>query len=123
MSHGPSIHLDRASFDCSAANYRSFWHALKLRSVLHSRIYSRVLGGRRQQHAAPDAIVLMDRSSCERGGASARSNATKGSATKGSAKAARCKTGRGAKHHAAMLGLRLSRKHSRMQEPPAALPS
>ena len=112
---GPAIHLDRATFDCSAATYRHFWHAHKLRAALISRLeiahgfvapkspqatlaplneafVVRWSGGRvtrcpcpawprRWPHpcscaSASQAIIIMDRNSCER--PNAHANATKG---------------------------------------------
>lgn len=78
---GPSIHLDRATFDCSPANYRNFWHALKLREVLHAR-----LGVGLGVHAPlQDRIVLMNRNTC-------------GQRSKGN----KCHGGRGVQHHDAI---------------------
>ena len=34
---GPPSFLDRATFDCSRAPFRHFWHAHKLRAELHAR--------------------------------------------------------------------------------------
>ena len=93
--------LDRATFDCSPANYRNFWHILKLREALHARL-ARIRSARAAPHGIPtqppsgarvprgtrdsgtegtrssssslqalDAIVLMDRSECDGGAAKA----------------------------------------------------
>lgn len=73
---GPAIHLDRATFDCSPANYRNYWHALKLRHALHARL---LLG---TQPPALDTILLMDRNQCERS-AAATADARRSAATGG----------------------------------------
>jgi hypothetical protein len=67
-------------------------HALKLREVLQARLGT---------PAPPlDAILLMDRNTCERGTGSARSSGN--STAKAAVRSARCKAGRGVKHHAAI---------------------
>ena len=35
---GPSVHLDRATFDCSQGRHRNFWHVHKLREVVLARL-------------------------------------------------------------------------------------
>lgn len=95
---GPSIHLDRATFDCSAANYRNFWHALKLREAMHARL-ARPHGHplERGPLAPPplDVILLMDRNVCERAAAPAR-NSSRGTSAGAQP---RCHGGRGVRHH------------------------
>lgn len=64
---GPAVFLDLATFDCSAApSFRSYWHALKLRSEFHAR-----LGGERGSGggggAERSAIVVVNRNGCNGG--------------------------------------------------------
>jgi hypothetical protein len=97
---GPAIHLDRATFDCSAGNYRNFWHMLKLRHVMHQRLAKGVHNGaiiraanRALVHHHPlDTVVLMDRNECD--GASLTANKT--------VQRAHCHKGRGVKQHQAI---------------------
>jgi len=56
---GPPTFLNRATFDCSQAPVRHFWHALKLRSELHARFTT--------PDPQRDVVVLVDRSSCKGG--------------------------------------------------------
>ena len=56
---GPPTFLERATFDCSQAPVRHFWHALKLRSELHARFTT--------PPPQQDVVVLIDRNSCDGG--------------------------------------------------------
>jgi hypothetical protein len=66
---GPSVHLDRATFDCSPAIYRHFWHSLKLREVLRTRLR---LNSDLATSVSLGYIVILDRNSCRRSATSCK---------------------------------------------------
>ena len=96
---GPSIHLDKVTFDCSASNFRNFWHAVKLREILHKRMGQLHANGGLSMRAgmAPplDNIVLMDRNACE----PPPKNSTNSRTAAAKLPPPTCKSGRGVKHH------------------------
>jgi hypothetical protein len=120
---GPAVHLDRATFDCSPANYRNFWHVLKLRHALHARLAAAGTGpAQRGTAPAPpplDTVVLMDRNECDRSKPPPKPPPPTASTGRGGENAGRanqsslatphrgapshhhdkCKKGRGVKHH------------------------
>ena len=87
QSQGPPVFLSRATFDCTQAPIRHFWHALKLRAELHSRFTT--------PPPPRDTLVLIDRSSCKGGAFCKRTRGVKRQREIEAAVAARLETRHG----------------------------
>jgi hypothetical protein len=56
--HGRSFFVQQATFDCSGASFRDFWHAIKLRAIFRAQF--------RTPPPTRRTIVLIDRNTCVR---------------------------------------------------------